>query len=304
MVKHLFAHCVFWRCLQSAALMVGVSAVLAADLGGQQVSPLASIDNGFDLQLPAAEFVSYHGVMSLDNAGGPKAQVLYPGIGGLGGLLVGIATHGAIVEAEKSSEKTRIQTEADRVIDPYKSSLSGFTHRALVEQALRDQPVVGHKKVLGAAEYGDGWVVTTNPVFFLTQDRRALVLENEIRIYRTETPKKDFYRNVFRVISDPRAASDLAGYWGGDEAKPLKELSQKLWAQSLKLAMSVAVGRSQPALEKTFRFYEGGSKQIERGRLLQQECSRLAILNLRGWVVSVPAPELAAEKTDCLTSQL
>lgn len=304
MVNHLFACRGFRGCLQILVLMFSVTTVLASDMGVQQVPPSVSIENGFDLQLPVADFVTYHGVMSLDNAGGPKAQVLYPGIGGLGGLLVGIATHGAIVEAEKSSEKARIQKDADKVIEPYRNSLGGFTYRELVEQALRGQPIGGHKKVIGAAEYGDGLVVTTHPVFFLTQDQRALILENEIRISRAESPKDDLYRNVFRIISDPRMAGDLTGYWGGDDAKPIKELSQKLFVQSLRLAISVVEGRSQPSLEKTFRFYVGGSKQIERGRLLQQECRRLALLNLRGWVVSVPEPESEAEKPECLPLQL
>jgi hypothetical protein len=304
MVNHLFASRGFRRCLQILALMIGATTALAADVDTQQATPLVHIENGFDLRLPVADFVTYHGIMSLDKAGGPKAQVLYPGYGGLAGLLVGIATHGAIVEAEKSSEKARIQKDADKVIEPYSNSLSGFTYRELVEQALRSQSVVGHKKIIGATEYGDGLVITTHPVFFLTQDQRALVLENEIRISRADSPKDDLYRNMFRIISDPRAAGDLTGYWGGDEAKPIKELSQKLFVQSLKLVMAVVGARSQPGLEKTFRFYEGGNKQIERGRLLQQECSRVAILNLRGWVVSVPAPELEVENVECLPLQL
>ena len=304
MVSCLMACCGFRRGFQLFVLMLGANLVFAADVPTQQAPVFLSIEDGFDLRLPVTDFVTYRGVLSLDNAGGQQAQILYPGIGGLGGLLVGIATHGAIVEAGKSSEKARIQKEADKVMDPYRNSLGGFTYREMLEQALRGHPIGGYKKIIGPAEFGDGWVITTSPVFFLTQDQRALVLENEIRISRAESPKDDLYRNVFRIISDSRVAADLTGYWGGDEAKPIKELSQKLFVQSLVLAISVVTGRSQPGIEKTFRFYEGGSKQIERGRLLQQECRRLSILNLRGWVVSVPAPELESDKAECLPLQL
>jgi hypothetical protein len=260
--------------------------------------PLA-IGSGFDIKLPIDEAVVFHGRVSLDAAGGPGVQMLYPGIGGLGGLLAGIATHGVLVEAGKENEKARIQRDADKVIDPYRGAINSFTFRQLAERAIQKDAIKGFGRLINTTETGIGFVIKSEPVFLLTADRRALVLENTVSVFSPNSPTEALYQNIFKVVSDPRNSEDMETYWGKDGARELKGVSQALFSRSLNLAVATIEGLDRISeTEKTIRFYEGGSKQIERGRVIDQACGRLVALNLRGWIISVPISK-SLEETSC-----
>jgi hypothetical protein len=125
------------------------------------------------------------------------------------------------------------------------------------------------------------------------------VLENTVSVFSPNSPTEALYQNIFKVVSDPRNSEDMETYWGKDDARELKGVSQALFTRSLNLAVATIEGLDRISeTEKTIRFYEGGSKQIERGRVIDQACGRLVALNLRGWIISVPISK-SLEETSC-----
>lgn len=288
----------------AAWLLSGLGSVQAKDAHMLNDAAPVPIGTGFDMRLPEQETVAFRGGMSLDGAGAPHAPVLYLATGGLGGFLLGIATHGAIVESVKEGKKTQIQREADKVLDPYRESIATFTFRQLAEPALQKDAIKGLGRLIGAQERGEGFVLHAEPLLTLTADRRALVLDNLVTVYRAGIPSEALYRNVFRVVSDPRSDDDLQGYWGRDNALALRTLSQALFAQSLKMAVRlVEAPTPADAAEKTMRFYEGGVKLVERGQMLDLSCGRVTGRTLRGWILSAPTA-LSHSDTACESAKL
>jgi hypothetical protein len=276
------------RCALLPALLataLGCSAALADD----SPAPLRLAESGFTLKLPKAEAVAYVGMVSFDAAGGPSSTMVYPAIGGVAGLLVGIATHGAMMEASKNSEKAKLQEAANKVLDPFRPALAGFSNRELMERAIAMLATPGAKTLIGAADAGDGWVVESVPLFTMTQDLGALVLENEISVYPAGSSSAR-YRNVVKVVSDVRDEADLQAVWGGEQGKQLKDESVALLAHSLRLVVQelARTPGAEAEVQKTFRYAEGKTQKIERAQLVGQLCDRAVVKTLRGWIMSIP----------------
>lgn len=287
----------------AAGLLAGVAAV-AADAGIVEGAPVALAESGFALRLPANDAVAYRGLVNYDKAGGRAGAFLYPvGTAGLAGLLVGIATHGAIVEAGKNSEKTRLQAEADNVLVPFRPVLDGMTHRSLMGQSLQRLGVPAKVRVIDANESADGWIIESLPVFSMTQDRGALVLENAVLVYAASDPTNPRYRNVVKVVSNLHDDADLEAHWRSDEGKRLKDESERLFNHSIRLLMQALEARpsEQAPVEKTFRYTEGKEQRMERAQLVRENCGRAVIKTLRGWLMSVPLRQSAPppQSTEC-----
>jgi hypothetical protein len=291
----------------STVLLAGALAAAGARAASDSPidpSPLPLAEAGFSLKLPKAETVAYRGMVSYDAAGGKAAAILYPGVGGIAGLLVGIATHGAIVESAKNSEKTKLQQDADKVLDPYKEILGGFTNKDLMQQGMARLNAGGANKLVDAGDVADGWVIETFPVFSMTQDSSALVLENAVSIYAASDPTAVRYRNVVKVVSNVHEDANLPAHWSADQGRVLRDESTGLYAHSLRLAIqSASVGRAgEEAVEKTIRYSEGKDQRMERAQLLRESCGRAVIKTLRGWLMSVPLrrqTEQAATAPEC-----
>lgn len=255
------------------------------------------------LRLPKTEPVLFRGVVNLDNAGSGPGAMLYPAPG-VAGLLAAIVTHGVIMESVKSAEKTRLQTEADQVLAPYQEWLKGFQHRELMQKGL-EKTALGERKRLAdvGSEDGNDWLIDSTPVYSMTQDRSALILDNILTIRRPGALGAVPYQNTVRVVSQSRTADDLQAVWGADQGALLKEESVRLFAQSLDMGLADAQKPSSAAsrAHKTVRYLEGQQEKMERGEVLDDRCGRVVIKTLRGWLMSVPAqsPSTAAGASSC-----
>jgi hypothetical protein len=243
------------------------------------------------LRLPQQDQVAFKGVLNLDGAGQGPGAMLYPAPG-VAGLLVAIATHSALVNSSRNDEKSKIEIEADKVLLPYQDVLTGYGQRELLASAL-PQTVFGHdRKVIGAEEAGGAsWVVESTPVFYMTQDQSALVLENQVQIYKPgSTPKQPSYQNMVRVVSQMREHGDLSAYWHDNLGRELKTESASLMAMSLDIALNHAAEATAapPAAFRTFRYRQGKQEVVERAQLVNEQCGRSLLKTLRGWLMSVP----------------
>jgi hypothetical protein len=236
------------------------------------------------------EPVPFHGLVNTDNAGLGSGNMLYP-TGGLGvlGLLVGVATHAALVGGSRSRQENRMQLAADKVLDPYRDALSRFRLRDLEQRALEATPsaALAHLHDAKEAPAGDVFVETA-PAFAMTPDSAALVLDETVVVRPSPTSDKGV-QQMLRVVSAPRPEADLKAAWSADDGAALKTTAAALMAQSLDLALLLS---RHPADDKqafrTLRYSFGDRERMERGQLLEETCDHLVIRTLRGALLVVP----------------
>jgi hypothetical protein len=246
------------------------------------------------VRAPVTDKVIYRGVVSFDNAGINGMNMVYPAPN-LVGLFAAVLTHGLIADSAHEKKKAQIREEADKVLLPYQPVLEKITHGPLIEQGLAITKRGAGKKLVGLSEPVPGtWVVETAPVFSMTQDERALVLDNAIVVRSPDAPDAVLYQNVVRVVSHPRAASEdktaLFNSWSADDARMLRQESAALFAESLDIVLAELAKEPATAevVQKTVRYPEGGGEKMERAALIVERCDRVALKTLRGWLMSVP----------------
>jgi hypothetical protein len=282
-------------------LLFGVLRRAAAGLALAGLGLPAQAEAPWSLRLPKEEAVTFRGVVSFDSAGAGGGTMLYPGVAGIGGFVAAVITHGLLVESAKNTQRKALQDDADKVLLPYRAVLDGIKHPELMRKAVDRTASKKSGKLLGASEPGGaGWVLESAPAYGMTQDERALILENSVTIYRGGEGSKEAYQAVIRVVSQPRTEEHPQAFWNGNEGVALKEEITSLLAHSLELALhdARAAGAADPAVFKTVRYREGAAEKMERAQLIARRCSREVIRTLRGWLMSVPgdaAGEAAAQ---------
>jgi hypothetical protein len=203
--------------------------------------------------------------------------MLYPAPNAAG-LIAAVITHGLINESSKNAQKLKLQQKADEVLVPYKAVLSTYTYAELARQMV----------MAGQAEAQ--WLVESAPVFALTQDQTALVLENSIKVRKAGTTGPAVYERMIKVVSAPMAEQDPVAYWTRDNGSRLRQVTGELMQESVDLSVSMAakILPGNVATQKSFRYFEGKTEKIERAGLIVERCTRRVLLTLREDLISVP----------------
>jgi hypothetical protein len=267
---------------------------------GQTTPRFISKDSTWFLRLPKDDKVVYRGVVSFDEAGVGNSPIMYPAPNAVG-LLAAVLTHGTIVGSMKESQKNKVQEAADKVLLPYQGVLGSYTHQDLMRRGLEKTLTGGSKKLVASSEKpGGDWFIESVPVFSITQDQTAIILDNSVSIYAPNAPSAAAYQNTVRVVSLANDGTDLASFWTANGGEKLKEESAGLLAQSLDIILGEMVGGSKENNpNKTVRYFEGKTEKMERGQLISERCNRVLIKTLRGGLMSVPARHAAAPTGDC-----
>lgn len=280
-----------------AALLAAAAVALAPAVLAQTPAPKPMPkDASWSLRAPKDEAVHYRGALILDRAQAGGAQgMLYPAPN-VAGFLAAIITHAVIADSAQSAQKTKMQEDADRVLAPYRPVLAEYKIRELMQKGLARVPGAGAKLVEAAEDPGAAWLVESTPVFTMTQDQTAIVLENAVVIYAPGNLTAPAYQNVVRVVSRRRDPADISAFWLADQGTPLKDESVALFGISLDMSLADAAGLSPRSnvSHRTFRYPEGSREKMERALLMSEHCDRVVIRNLRGWLMSVPVAEPVA----------
>ena len=296
-----------WGLMSTAFSAEPASADTAASAVAVSSVAMPAVSNGpnWVLRVPKADPVAFHGVLNMDKAGGGPGGMAYPAVGGIVGLVAGVLTHSALSGAAQSAEKARLREQADTVLAAYQDKLQGFSHRELMQKAVVLTQMGDKKTVLASDDSAPSdWVIDSEPVFYMTQDEAALILENVVTITRPGDTKESTYHNTVRVVADPVSAADPKLLWGEDHAARLKAESEKLLAQSIDLALADARrGSGEPRPRKTVRYPEGKTEKMERGEVLDDCCGHMVVRTLRGWVLSVPIRQQPIATADKVTTQ-
>ena len=260
-----------------------------ADAQTQRPRVVLPKDSPFSLRLPEQQQVVFKGVVSLD-AATSHAQVPLYVAPGLVGLLAEVATHGVIANSTNKSDKERLEADADKVLSRYRDALAGYTHTELFRRALKMANGL-RGSVLDPGATNPDLIVDTTPVFYMTQDQKALVLENEVTVHSSARGDESLYHNNIKVVSRATQATNQAEFWSANQAENLKQESARAFAESLEIAFGDASAslNTKDAVFKTIRYSEGNEEKLERAQVLAKTCDRLLIRTLRDSLMSVPA---------------
>ncbi len=287
------------RALGALVLSFAIVPALGAeggDLADGAVARLVPDPTDWLVRLPATDKLAFKGMLSGKGAGADKGSMVMYG-GGLVGLLAGIATHAAISSAVLTSQQRAEQYEADKVLEPYRPTLDSLSTAKLAQLGTVKMVRGGAKRVAAPGAQAPGeWLIESTPVFTLTQDERAIVLDNAVVVRAPEAPFPAVYKGVVRVVSDPRPAGDeqspLLAAWTASEGEALQQETSGLWAESLDMVLAELNkgpgGSNAQVTQKTIRFPEGGATKVERASIVEERCGRTVVKTLRGWLMSVP----------------
>jgi hypothetical protein len=270
--------CCVW--LSAAGFTQAESTTSAAppDAGPPSAVP---VTNWF-LQLPTTDPVPFKGVLERDKAGIGGAAVAYP-INGGAIFLAALLVHGALNEAAKAGQRTELQKAADKVLAPYETVLSKYRHQDLIA-AIGNPP-------LSAPPADARWHVQSTPVFALTPDQTALVLENDIVVRQAGANGEVRFQGPIKVVGERVKDAEPLAYWTQNDGDQLKKVTGNLLLESIDLAVASAAQDlpSAAATEQTHRYFEGSLFKTERATLLIERCSRVVLKTLRNTLLSVPA---------------
>jgi hypothetical protein len=184
--------------------------------------------------------------------------------------------------------------------------LSHFTNAELMRRALEGLTTGGDKVLIEFSQRaGSGWLIECSPKFFITQDARALVLQDSIVIHSPNAESPASFKNVVEVVGAPRdsVGSDAENSWMLEDGARLASESVDLMSESVNLALTDQHGdfAGQPAAYRTVRYPRGGAEKMERAQILRETRQRVVLKTLRGWIMSVPAAAPAAQPTANVT---
>jgi len=254
--------------------------------------------------------VPFHGLVNGDGLGIGAGGMLYP-TGNLGfvGLLAAVATHAALIGGSRHSQESKLQLDADKVLEPYREVLAGLHLRGLQERALSLLPAGG--RLRGADDVPAGeLIVTALPAFALTPDASALVLD-EVVLIKESGAAEARIEQALRIVSPTRIESDPVAGWIADDGALLKSTATQMQAQALAIAFAQMDARAQPGAVaddkpamRTLRYALGHAEKMERAQLLEQSCDHLLMRNLRGAILSVPPRAGASQPPECASASV
>src|SRR5450432_244208 len=271
----------------------------------------AAADQGITIpalsvRVPKEDLVSFAAIPNDDTVAGEPGTMMYAGPPAA--FIVGVIAHGIIESSKQAKEKKSKNALGDIVLAPYRPSLSRFTNAELMRRAMDGLATHGDKVLIQASERaGPGWLIECSPTFLMTQDARALVLQNSIVIHGPDATSPVTFKNVVEVVGRPRESvgSDSENTWMIDDGALLTGASVDLLRESLSLALGELHGdfADHAAAYRTVRYPRGGSEKMERAQVLRETRLRIVIKTLRGWIMSVPASADASDPPDLTASR-
>ncbi|TYQ03571.1 UNVERIFIED_ORG: hypothetical protein JN05_05142 [Zoogloea ramigera] len=280
--------------LKKTALAVMAWSLCAGALAQQQALPAT-----WSLRLPPQQAVAFRGLANFDKSGKGASGTTYM-MPGIAGLAAAVAAHSLVINRDLEQQKSAIELAADKVLLPYRPVLDAMRHDTLMAQALaRVAPDSAALLLAFQDQDQQGWLVESTPLFAMTQDQSALVLDNAIAVYAPGARQQAAYRNTVRVVSRASTHADLETYWNAAQGRQLQDASAALLALSLEIALRQAHGGAAAPADRagfrTVRYHEGRKEVAERAQVLSEQCGRALISNLRGWLMSVPLPQSGAD---------
>jgi hypothetical protein len=266
------------------ALLAGMPATKAVES--------VQADAAWSLSLPASEKVIFRGQANYDKAGQGPGTMLYPAPG-LAGFIVALAAHAAVVKGQMKEQRSEIESDADRILVPFRKTLDTFSYGELAERA-------GVPLLDANARPQSGLLISSTPVFYMTQDQTALIIDNTVSVFQAGS-ERPVYTNTVRVVSRAVEVENEAVFWQRNGGQRLRDASAALFRASVDIVREYALAPVAMATgsQRTFRYLEGKQDAIERAEPVSEHCGRALVRNLRGWLMSVPLKRSRQPTPEC-----
>ena len=235
--------------------------------------------------------VKFQGQYSYDDVELEGNNMAYPADSGAA-FLTAILVHAVAADSTKNNALSQAQKNANYVLKPYEKYLQEFENDELVSSVIAK---VNDNFPFQVVKYDrsklqpSGLVLKSDPVFYMSQDQRELILKHAIYVHRNNEPDKILYKNAVEISSNRIEQKDIFAFWVNDNNLP--KLSAELYGMSIDLLindMLTGADNAHGSKQRTFRYMQGGKKRFERGVLVKEECNRSTIRTLRGWLKSFP----------------
>jgi hypothetical protein len=227
-----------------------------------------------------------------DNIGGNG--MLYAGDAGAGGMLAQVLIHAAISSSAQDKKLAEQQKQANKILEPIQDLITKIDTTMLEHESP-------HYRFVTTAPDDAVLVVRSQPIFFVSQDFTTFSVRNMVEVSTLAAPtkkqrgkkkKSTSYENLIEVIGAPVAKGSELELYRKDDGKELDAIFSDLYRISLELLIAdfqdkYATGTPQVS----FRFTQGEHSRFERGNVLQSDCNRTLIRNLRGWLISFNTPQ-------------
>lgn len=226
----------------------------------------------------------FYGMPDLKMKDGKPGSMMYLGDAGIEGLFVQILVHALVANEVKNKKQLQAQQEADLVLAPYDEPIAQSTHQRLVKFALLNYPrddltfsVIGNEM-----PDRDYIVVETSPSFFVSQDKKSMVLRHQLKASLSSAPDEVIFENLAQTSSS-QPYRGIEG-WFGDSDEAFQATTQRLYSVTFKALIKDLYGRlsNQASKEKTYKYYIGDERFYERASLIEETCQSQTIRNLRG----------------------
>ena len=244
------------------------------------------------LEINFQDDVRFQGQYNYDDVELEGNNMAYPGDSGAA-FLTAILVHAVAADSKKNSALSQAQMKANYVLKPYEKYLREFENDELVSSViakLNDNFSFQLIKYDRSKTKPTDLRLKSEPVFFMSQDQRELILQHSMSVYRIGEPDKILHKNAIEVSSNRIEQKDIFAFWVNDNNLP--KISAELYAISVDLFindMFSDLKNAEKSKQKTFRYVQGGKKKYERGILVKDECNRTTIRTLRGWLKSFPS---------------
>jgi hypothetical protein len=287
------------RVCEPATLLLIASALSIGNARAEEAVAARSAEPApWSARMPGESRIALRGAVRSEDAGGATGPIMYPAPG-IAGFLAAVATHAVIVNSVRASRESKLQEEVDKGLAAYQDAIAGFDGRMLMRAAL--EKVRGPQ--LTAIEPGasfQGWVLESVPVFSVSADRRALVLDNSVVVFAPNAAGPT-YQNLIRVVSSPEPEVTPDAGWTAEDGKHLREVTTELLAISLTVAVAAAQApaTNSQVVERTYRYAEGGVSRMERAQLVTPGCERIVVRTLRGYLMSMPVTSGSRSDQNC-----
>ena len=209
------------------------------------------------------------------------SSMMYPGYGGLGGFLVGIATHAAMESGMASSQQNAAIEKANEVLAPLEEQISQLDTLSVISPMSDSLSLVVLPEEQSTKD--KDYLLSSSPMFKVAQDYSSIRLQNVISISSEDST---LYQNLIEVARSLNKKEREALV---SNVEILPQLAEELMGESLRVGISDSKGllKSAPSMQ-TFKYELGGKTQYQRANLVSEDCDNLVIKTLRNWIKVIP----------------
>lgn len=287
--------------LALAALSGCVTPVVRSEIRHVDAAAADRLTGRWTAVVGADQAMPFRGEM-MSTGVGAGYQMFYPAPN-FAGFLAGVATHAALQSSANAAQAEAEREMADRVLKRFDRVLGQIRVHQAFSEAIDRLQVADRVSVSAFPSAHPSPYVEFRVLGTLAQSRRALMIDLMARLQADPSGTTPEFVHKVRVISDPVTASEenVYAYWLDDDGARLKRTVSSLISEAIALFLADAGQQfgADDARSVSVRYRFGAERRIERAQLLVDGCSRKVLRNLRGWIVSVPAPEKRQDALAC-----